>query len=87
MENATMNKEPVTGDMLIANIIKKYPDATFLQLTQPMPQFIRRKVASGYFLMMLAISISPVTGSLFSVAFSIINLLRKCTLQVNKLFL
>ena len=30
MENATMNKEPVTGDMLIANIIKKYPDATFL---------------------------------------------------------
>ncbi len=27
MENATMNKEPVTGDMLIANIIKKYPDA------------------------------------------------------------
>ena len=32
MENATMNKEPVTGDMLIANIIKKYPEHGLCQL-------------------------------------------------------
>ena len=30
MENATLNKEPITGDMLIAAIIGKYPDAQFL---------------------------------------------------------
>ena len=30
MENATVNKEPVTGDMLISNIIGKYPDSVFL---------------------------------------------------------
>jgi len=30
MENATVVKEPITGDMLIAAIISKYPDAQFL---------------------------------------------------------
>ena len=30
MENATLAKEPIAGDMLIAAIIGKYPDAQFL---------------------------------------------------------
>ena len=30
MENATAVKEPITGEMLIAAIISKYPDAQFL---------------------------------------------------------
>ena len=30
MENTATKLEPVTGDMLIANIIGKYPDAVFL---------------------------------------------------------
>jgi hybrid cluster-associated redox disulfide protein len=30
MENATLAKEPITGDMLIANIISQYPDAIYL---------------------------------------------------------
>jgi len=30
MENNTATKEPITGDMLIANIISQYPDAIYL---------------------------------------------------------
>lgn len=30
MENTATAKEPVTGDMLIADIISKYPDAVYL---------------------------------------------------------
>ena len=30
MENNTATKEPITGDMLIANIISQYPDAVYL---------------------------------------------------------
>ena len=30
MENNTATKEPITGDMLIMNIISQYPDAIYL---------------------------------------------------------
>ena len=30
MENNTATKEPITGDMFIANIISQYPDAIYL---------------------------------------------------------
>ena len=30
MENNTATKEPITGDVLIANIISQYPDAVYL---------------------------------------------------------
>ena len=30
MENNTATKKPITGDMLIANIISQYPDAVYL---------------------------------------------------------